>query len=406
MATAATRSTCPPGRPSRSWGAGGRVQARQPGGAWPVAPADLLGSAGVAPRSSDQVRPPRRHREPRRLPPTVPRCHAPRRAPRRELGVPTVFNFWDRLANPARCEASGHGVADPAMAERDDPGPRSQRRERAPGLRLRHHGADHHHHPSVHELRDGEVRTYDADPVALGLGGGTPDDLRGGDAATNAALSRVVLAGERRRPTSGSRTSPPAWWRPDWSTTSPVALTCSGLAHPRPSSGGAVAIGHASPTKLPPANQLGIRAAPAPSVDDAVERLRSLDRMSCSPPACSFWAAGGIRGGPPVRRHRCWLRRGVCRGRHGRGPRRLVCGDQDSWRSCSYPRYPYTAIIPERKDDIGRTRHLVQGNFLSGRSSPRRSGPTGGRPGRRLADPVNAQAEGQPQLMSSELRST
>src|SRR5205085_1434894 len=37
--------------------------------------------------------------------------------PRRELGVPTVFNFLGPVANPARPQAQAVGVADPRMGE-------------------------------------------------------------------------------------------------------------------------------------------------------------------------------------------------------------------------------------------------------------------------------------------------
>ena len=50
---------------------------------------------------------------------------------------------------------------------------------------------------TVIEIRDGEARTYDVDPAALGLALADPVALVGGDAATNAGLARGVLAGER-----------------------------------------------------------------------------------------------------------------------------------------------------------------------------------------------------------------
>jgi anthranilate phosphoribosyltransferase len=49
---------------------------------------------------------------------------------------------------------------------------------------------------TVLELRDGEVRTYDVDPGALGLKPATLDDIQGGDPSTNADLARRVLDGE------------------------------------------------------------------------------------------------------------------------------------------------------------------------------------------------------------------
>src|SRR5436305_921604 len=49
---------------------------------------------------------------------------------------------------------------------------------------------------TVMELRDGHVRTYDVDPVALGLKLADLVDIQGGDPATNAELARRVLDGE------------------------------------------------------------------------------------------------------------------------------------------------------------------------------------------------------------------
>ena len=117
---------------------------------------------------------------------------------RRELGVPTVFNFLGPLANPARVRRQVTGVADPAMAERMVQVLAANGSERALVV-YGHDGLDEltiTTTSTVHELRDGEVRTYDVDPAAFGLAGGTLDDLRGGDAATNAELSRRVLGGE------------------------------------------------------------------------------------------------------------------------------------------------------------------------------------------------------------------
>jgi len=131
----------------------------------------------------------------------APRFHASMRHAgpvRRELGVPTVFNFLGPLANPARVRRQVVGVSDPAMAER------------MLGV-LESHGAEHalvvYGHDgldeltitgtsTVLELREGAVRTYVVDPAELGLAVASPEALRGGDAATNADLTRRVLDGE------------------------------------------------------------------------------------------------------------------------------------------------------------------------------------------------------------------
>lgn len=117
---------------------------------------------------------------------------------RRELGVPTVFNVLGPLANPARVRRQVTGVADPTMAERMVQVLAANGAERALVV-YGHDGLDEltiTTTSTVHELRDGEVRTYEVDPRALGLDCGTLDDLRGGDATTNAELSRAVLAGQ------------------------------------------------------------------------------------------------------------------------------------------------------------------------------------------------------------------
>jgi anthranilate phosphoribosyltransferase len=133
-------------------------------------------------------------------------CFAPRYHPamrhagptRRELGVPTVFNFLGPLANPARVRRQVTGVADAAMAERMVQVLASNGAERALVL-FGHDGLDEltvTTTSTIHELRDGRVRTYEVDPASFGMGGATLDDLRGGDAATNAEISRAILGGE------------------------------------------------------------------------------------------------------------------------------------------------------------------------------------------------------------------
>jgi anthranilate phosphoribosyltransferase len=139
-------------------------------------------------------------------------CFAPRFHPamrhaapvRRELGIPTVFNFLGPLANPARVTRQLIGVSDPAMAPK-----------MAAVL-----GANGSRHAMVVFADDGldelslsspttvlevtgdgsgefEVTTGRFEPGQIGLPSAALEDVRGGDAAFNAAVIRRVLMGER-----------------------------------------------------------------------------------------------------------------------------------------------------------------------------------------------------------------
>jgi anthranilate phosphoribosyltransferase len=118
--------------------------------------------------------------------------------PRRELGVPTVFNFLGPVANPARPQAQAVGVADarmgPVLA-----GVLARRGCSA----LVFHGDDGLDEltttgPStVWVVRDGQVSETRFDPADLGIPRCEPDDLLGGDPAHNAGVVRALLAGER-----------------------------------------------------------------------------------------------------------------------------------------------------------------------------------------------------------------
>jgi anthranilate phosphoribosyltransferase len=50
---------------------------------------------------------------------------------------------------------------------------------------------------SLWEVRGGEVREMSVDPTRLGIPTGTPEGLRGKDAAYNAEVVRRLLAGEK-----------------------------------------------------------------------------------------------------------------------------------------------------------------------------------------------------------------
>jgi anthranilate phosphoribosyltransferase len=132
----------------------------------------------------------------------APRFHSSMRfagPTRRELGVPTVFNFLGPLANPARVRRQVVGVSDPAMADKMI-GVLGANGAVHALVVYGHDGLDElttTDTSTVVELRDGELRTYVVDPVGLGLQKVTPSDLRGADAVANADVARRVLGGEK-----------------------------------------------------------------------------------------------------------------------------------------------------------------------------------------------------------------
>ena len=134
-------------------------------------------------------------------------CFAPRFHPamrhagptRRELGVPTVFNFLGPLANPARVRRQVLGVSDARMAEKMAGVLKARGSERALVV-FGHDGLDElttTTTSTVVELcEDGELRRYELDPAAHGISRADPSALRGGDAPANVAATRAVLGGE------------------------------------------------------------------------------------------------------------------------------------------------------------------------------------------------------------------
>jgi anthranilate phosphoribosyltransferase len=117
--------------------------------------------------------------------------------PRRELGVPTVMNILGPLTNPTRPAAQALGVSDarlaPVMA-----GVLAARGADALVFRgddgldeLTTTGTS-----TVWVVGGGTVTETSFDPADLGVPRATLEDLRGGDAATNAGVARAFLGGE------------------------------------------------------------------------------------------------------------------------------------------------------------------------------------------------------------------
>ncbi|GAA1050389.1 anthranilate phosphoribosyltransferase [Arthrobacter russicus] len=116
--------------------------------------------------------------------------------PRREMAIPTAFNFLGPLTNPARTSASAVGVADARMAPLVA-GVLASRGSR--GMVFRgDDGLDEltTTGPSrVWEFRAGGIQEQFFDPQEIGIARATVADLRGQDAQFNAQVARDTLAG-------------------------------------------------------------------------------------------------------------------------------------------------------------------------------------------------------------------
>jgi anthranilate phosphoribosyltransferase len=118
-------------------------------------------------------------------------------APRRELGVPTAFNFLGPLTNPARPRSGAVGCFDPRMA-----GVMAQVFARRGDSVLVMRGEDGLDEFStaaptrVWIASGGAVTETLADATELGVARSAPGDLRGGDAAFNADVALRLFAGE------------------------------------------------------------------------------------------------------------------------------------------------------------------------------------------------------------------
>ncbi len=139
-------------------------------------------------------------------------CLAPRFHPamrhagpvRKDLGVPTIFNFLGPLTNPARAQHRLVGVSDPAMAERMASVLGANGCRRA-FVAYADDGLDELSVTSPSTVLDVvgrpdgsfEVGRRRIDPTTLGFPTSTLAELRGGDAAWNAQVIRGVLEGQR-----------------------------------------------------------------------------------------------------------------------------------------------------------------------------------------------------------------
>jgi anthranilate phosphoribosyltransferase len=119
---------------------------------------------------------------------------------RKELGIRTVFNILGPLTNPARTPAQIVGVYDDALTE-----PMAYVLHaldvRAAFVFHSEDGIDELTTTGINRVthyENGAIRTDELDARELGLAPATREQLRGGNAAENARITRVILNGEER----------------------------------------------------------------------------------------------------------------------------------------------------------------------------------------------------------------
>ena len=119
--------------------------------------------------------------------------------PRREIGIRTIFNVLGPLTNPAMVTSQIMGVYAAALTA-----PLAQV---LGNLGATHafvvHGMDGLDEititdkTGVSEFKDGKVKDYVIHPSDFGLPVGKAEDLRGGDAKANAAITLEILNGQK-----------------------------------------------------------------------------------------------------------------------------------------------------------------------------------------------------------------
>jgi anthranilate phosphoribosyltransferase len=118
---------------------------------------------------------------------------------RRELGIPTVFNFLGPLANPAGARRQSIGVSDPKMAERMI-GVLQRLGAEYAFVFYGEDGLDEVTTTAptyIYRLKDGEITHAEFTPEDFGVPRARPEDLKGGTVEDNVRIIRAVLSGEK-----------------------------------------------------------------------------------------------------------------------------------------------------------------------------------------------------------------
>jgi anthranilate synthase/phosphoribosyltransferase len=132
----------------------------------------------------------------------APKFHAAMKyaiGPRREIGIRTIFNILGPLSNPARVKRQVVGVFSEELGETYARVLAELGHDRAFVV----HGTDGMDEVTlsaptiVWDIRKGSVKRYLFDPRSVGFEYASSQDLKGGDAACNAAILKGILAGEK-----------------------------------------------------------------------------------------------------------------------------------------------------------------------------------------------------------------
>jgi len=118
---------------------------------------------------------------------------------RKSLDFRTAFNILGPLANPAAVKRQVMGVADAALLDRIAECLKILGAKRA--MVVHGEGMDEISilgTTQIRELRDGRIISSQLDPARLGISSKSIDELRTGDAQTNAGIIRDILNGKER----------------------------------------------------------------------------------------------------------------------------------------------------------------------------------------------------------------
>jgi anthranilate phosphoribosyltransferase len=120
---------------------------------------------------------------------------------RKSLDFRTAFNILGPLANPAGVTAQVVGVADGALLDRIAETLKMLGAKRA--MVVHGQGMDEISTLGVTQIRqliDGNITSVELNPADFGISGTSIDELKSGDAITNAAVLRDILAGKDKGP--------------------------------------------------------------------------------------------------------------------------------------------------------------------------------------------------------------